>query len=238
MDNENPSPVNFINKCLEIKPYNCLICGKQAGKENLRSPGEKDISAFVTAFGIRGACNNFDKSAYDDVFDFNNNAMKNNEVSIKWHPGCYSPLTNSKDLSFFKDNQSNEDSSQKPLINLKDACIFCGYIKHNNDNKLIFLQYESVIQKIKNKFESKGDLEFKRKIGGSFKNLPALDAKYHHGCYNKYLSEKCTEPRSESVHNIAFQQLTNYLNLLLEVGRALEIPKLLKTYNCYLQENN
>ena len=70
--------------------------------------------------------------------------------------------------------------------------------------------------------------KFKRKIGGSFENLPALYAKYHHKCYKKYLSEKCTEPRSESIHNIAFQQLTNYLNPLLE-GRALEIPQLLKT---------
>ena len=112
---------------------------------------------------------------------------------------------------------------------MKDACIFCGYIKHNNDKKLILLQYETVIQIIKKKCESKDDLEFKRKVGGSFENLPALDAKYHHGCYNKYLSERCTEPRSESVHNIAFQQLTNYLNPLLEEGRALEIPQLLKT---------
>ena len=47
MENEEPSPVKLINRCLEIKPYNCLICGKRAGKENLRSPGEKGISAFV-----------------------------------------------------------------------------------------------------------------------------------------------------------------------------------------------
>ena len=94
------------------------------------------------------------------------------EVSIKWHSSCYSAFTNSKNLSFFKDNQSNEETtsilndfdgtyerSQKPLISLKDACIFCGYIKHNNDKKLILLQYERVIQKIKSKCESKGDLE-------------------------------------------------------------------------------
>ena len=131
MENEEPSPVKLINRrCLEIKPCNYLICGKRAGKENLRSPGKKGISAFVTALGIGGACNNFDKSTYDDVFDFNNNTLKNNEVSIKWHPSCYSTLTNSKNISFFKDNQSNEEStsplnnadetsarSQKPLIN-------------------------------------------------------------------------------------------------------------------------
>ena len=89
MENEEPRPVKSINRrCLEIKPYNCLIWGKRAGKENLRSPEEKGISAFVTALGTRGACNNFDKSANDDAFDFNNNTLKNNEVSIKWHPSC------------------------------------------------------------------------------------------------------------------------------------------------------
>ena len=69
---------------------------------------------------------------------------------------------------------------------------------------MVLLQYESVIQKIKNKCESKGDLEFNRKIGDNFKNLPTPDAKYNHWCYNKYFSEKYTEPRSESIHNIPF----------------------------------
>ena len=54
------------------------------------------------------------------------------------------PLPTLKIYSFLKAiNQSNEESttplndtdetsirSQKPLINLKDACIFSGYIKH------------------------------------------------------------------------------------------------------------
>ena len=103
MENEEPSPMKLLNRrCLEIKPYNCLIFGKRAAKENLRSPEEKGISAFVTALGIRGACNNFYKSAYDNVFDFNNNILRN-KVSIKWHPSCYSTFTNSKNLSFFKD---------------------------------------------------------------------------------------------------------------------------------------
>ena len=121
---------------------------------------------------------------------------------------------------------------------MKDGCIFCGFIKYNNNKKLILLQYESVIQKIKSKWESKGDLEFKRKIGGSFENLPAFNAKYHHGYYKKHLLEKCTETRFELVNNIVFQQLTNYLNPLLDKGRALEIPQLLKTCKFYLQENS
>ena len=73
MENKEPSPVKLINgRCLEIKPYNCI----------LRCPGEKGIPAFVTAPGIRGACNNFGKSAYNDIFDCNNNTLENNEVSV------------------------------------------------------------------------------------------------------------------------------------------------------------
>ena len=103
MKYEEPSPVKLINRCLEIKPYNCLIFEKRAEKENLRSPREKDISAFVTGLGLRGGCSNFGKkSAYNDVFDFNNNTLKNNEVSIKWHLGYYSTFTNSKNASFLR----------------------------------------------------------------------------------------------------------------------------------------
>ena len=57
---------------------------------------------------------------------------------------------------------------------------FSVYVKHDKDKKLVLLQYESVIQKIKNKCELKGDLELKRKIGGNFENLPTPDAKYDH----------------------------------------------------------
>ena len=69
--------------------------------------------------------------------------MKNNEASVTWRLRCNSTFTKSRNLSFFKDNQSNEERtsplndtvvtsarSEKPFINLKDACIFCGYLKH------------------------------------------------------------------------------------------------------------
>ena len=54
MENEEPRPVKLINRrCLELKPYNCLICEKQAGKENVKSLGEEGVSAF----GIRAKSN-------------------------------------------------------------------------------------------------------------------------------------------------------------------------------------
>ena len=39
---ESSSPVKlFYKKHLEIKSYNCVICGKRAGQDVLRSPTEK-----------------------------------------------------------------------------------------------------------------------------------------------------------------------------------------------------
>ena len=70
-------------------------------------------------------------------------------------------------LPYYRRNEKSTspfNDTGRTLIKLKDACIFWEYIKHNNDKKLILLQYETVIQKIKNKCESKDDLEFKRKL--------------------------------------------------------------------------
>lgn len=146
MEYEEPSPVKLINRCLEIKPYNCLIFEKRAEKENLRSPREKGISAFVTGLGLRGGCSNFGKkSAYNGVFDFNNNTLKKNEVSIKWDLGYYSTFTDSKNVKTINQMRKSTSSfdtdgtttrSQKPLTNLIDVCIFLGYIKHKNDKKV------------------------------------------------------------------------------------------------------
>ena len=44
MDEEENRPVKLIKKeCLEVKSYNCIICGKRAGKDGLRTPTEKGI---------------------------------------------------------------------------------------------------------------------------------------------------------------------------------------------------
>ena len=84
MENEEPNPVKLINRtCLDIKSYNCLIYGKWAGKQILRDLREKGIWGFAAALGIKGDWNNFNKISCDDVFNFNNNSLKNNEVSKK-----------------------------------------------------------------------------------------------------------------------------------------------------------
>ena len=74
-------------------------------KMSRKRKSQKSRRKFVAALGIRGAWNEFDKSAYDNVLYFNNKTLKYNEISIKWSPSCYPTFTSSKNLSFFKFNQ-------------------------------------------------------------------------------------------------------------------------------------
>ena len=45
------------------------------------------------------------------------------------------------------------------------------------------MQYQSVIDKLKNQCKVKNDTKFKMKLGVSFDDLPAYDAKYHLKCF-------------------------------------------------------
>ena len=54
------SPIKLFHKvALEVKAYNCIVCGKRAGNENLRTPGQKGLATFVSALQIRGECRYF-----------------------------------------------------------------------------------------------------------------------------------------------------------------------------------
>ena len=102
---------------------------------------------------------------------------------------------------------------------------------------MILLQFEHVINKIKQRCEANGDDELKRKIGGNFENLPAYDAKYHLKCYNKYMAKETEKGEKEpSVHDSAFELLVDYIDPLLEEGRALEMTSLLSILKLLLKE--
>ena len=46
------------------------------------------------------------------------------------------------------------------------------------------MQYQSVIDKLKNQCKVKNDTKSKMKLGVSFDDLPAYDAKYHLKCFH------------------------------------------------------
>lgn len=239
---ESPVKVYHNQTSLDVKPYNCLICGRRSGDETLRKPGEKGVYTFITALETRGNCNGFTLTDYQTVFNFEIKKLQEGEDRVRWHPKCYSTFTNSTNLKYLclKEPEKQQEEvtrtrSQKPLIDLQKCCMFCGFRKHKNDTKLIILQYENVISKIEKACIDKGDDEFKRKIGGNFKDLPALDARYHHKCYLDYTYKETRQCRP-SLHDDAFSLLCDWIDLKLGEGRAIEIVNLLSRYQKILEE--
>ena len=61
----------------------------------------------------------------------------------------------------------------------------------------------------------KNDIELRRKIGGDFSKLPALDAKYHASCYKAYMRPLDNNAAPiETPHDIAFTLLMQYMDPL------------------------
>ena len=70
---DTASPIKLFHKvALEVKACNCIVYGKRAGNENLKTPGQKGLAIFVSTLQIRGECNGngFPKHAYSNIFDF------------------------------------------------------------------------------------------------------------------------------------------------------------------------
>ena len=129
--------------------------------------------------------------------------------------------------------------SAAPSIDLKTKCMFCGYKKHNNDKHLVQIQYEHAIQKLKERCREKRDVQFEARIGENFSNLPALDAKYHRSCYTMYMKDhQHNKDVQESVHDVCFNILVDYMDPLLFEGRALDTQTLLNRYKSHLKEKN
>ena len=246
MESEECSPVKLFNGSrLQVKSYNCLICGNRSQNETLRKPGAQGVSTFIECLKLKGFCNGYPVDSYDSWFNLEENtATIEGENSVRWHPRCYSNFTNPDALKKYMTDESDESNeretrSQKPLIDLKNCCMFCGYRKHKNDTKLKLLQYESVIDKIEKVCNGTNDNDLRRKIGGDFKNLPAYDAKYHLKCYVKYISQKSTTKTDESnVHDIAFNKLINEVGHEILEGRAIKVKTLLSRFHELLKEED
>ena len=90
--------------------------------------------------------------------------------------------------------------SQKPLINLKENCMFCTFKKHKKESRLVEVQYDDVIKNIEEQCNTIKDEELRLRIGGDFSKLPAFEARYHPGCYKSIFRTK--KDREKSVHDI------------------------------------
>ena len=68
----------------------------------------------------------------------------------------------------------------------------------------------------------KNDFEIIRRVGGEFRKLVALDARYHKGCHSKYTAEeKKNSEQPIDPHNAAFMELLDTIQPELEKGKAI-----------------
>ena len=124
----------------------------------------------------------------------------------------------------------------KPLIDLKTHCMFCGCKKRKKEAKLVLIQFESAIQNIEKQCDLKEDQELRRTIGGDFSKLPAFDAKYHPNCYKSYMREHKEQEREKVVHDICFEYLIPEIDAYIQSCRAVKLKVLLERYKEYLQQ--
>ena len=128
----------FTRKNVDIKAYNCLICGQKGGKEGLRKPQEKGIATFIKSLNLQNECNGCNVSYFLPFVDWISETD-----SVCWHPKCYSTFCNPKYLSFvtsqesgpLHDNQEPGPSSSQsratrasnPQFRIREVSIICGF---------------------------------------------------------------------------------------------------------------
>ena len=95
-----------------------------------------------------------------------------------------------------------------------------------------------MLKSIQNQCEAKNDIEFKLKIGGDFSKLPVYEARYHPSCYKLYMKPIERTPKIESSHDVAFSKLLEYMDPVIESGRALSLKTLLSHFKDNLRDSD
>ena len=245
---ENASPIKLAKEkqTPTLSAFNCLICGKNAKKGTLRNPKEQGLKSFINALVIRGYCNKYQVSDFEDFIDFQSKSWKKGVSDVHWHPECYGSYTSRQNLSKSrKEDIVGEEQatysgtrSQNQSINFKTQCFFCGFKKKNQSKKLSRLELDDVLKSIQNQCEAKNDIEFKLKIGGDFSKLPVYEARYHPSCYKLYMKPIERTPKIESSHDVAFSKLLEYMDPVIESGRALSLKTLLSHFKDNLRDSD
>ena len=76
------------------------------------------------------------------------------------------------------------------------------------------MQYQSVIDKLKEQSKGKNDTEFEMKVGVSFDDLPSYDTKYLLKCFNTYMRDNKSDQTS-TMHQNCFKLLICQIDPLL-----------------------
>ena len=99
------------------------------------------------------------------------------------------------------------------------------------------MQYQSVIDKLKKQCKVKNNTKFEMKVGVSFDDLPAYDAKYHLKCFNTYMRDSKSD-QSSTMHQYYFKLLIRQIDPLVNEARILSMTNLLNQFKSILKDND
>ena len=108
-----------------------------------------------------------------------------------------------------------------PAIDLKKKCMFCGKTNYKGNKTLIRVEHETFWKTLDKIAKEKNDHDLRRKVGGDFSKLPALEVRYpknYHAAYTKCSVEKMTH---KNHYDEAFSNFTPYLDELLTTSELL-----------------
>ena len=195
----NESPVKLFlrkkRKC-GVDASNCFICKKKG--TNLQKPADAGKTSFINALTVRERCGGYNLININEIIDYEQKSFKSSyEDQVRWHKECYSTYVSKSNLKHIRqednhdseltsssaNNESMLTTSATPAIDLKKKCMFCDKTNYKGNKILIQLEYETFWKTLDKIAKEKNDHDLRRKVGGDFSKLPALETRYHKNCH-------------------------------------------------------
>ena len=115
--------------------------------------------------------------------------------------------------------------------------MFCDKTNYKGNKTLIRVKYETFWKTLDKIAKEKNDLDLRRKVGGDFSKLPALEARYHKNCHAAYTKCSVEKMTHKNHYDEAFSNFTPYLDELLNEFRAIKLSTILTKYINLLVES-
>ena len=99
--------------------------------------------------------------------------------------------------------------------------MFCDKTNYKGNKTLILVEYGTFWKTLDKIAKEKNDHDLRRKVGGDFSKLPALEARYHKNCHAAYTKRSLEKMTHKNHYDEAFLNFTPYLDGLLNDFRAI-----------------
>ena len=225
---------------------NCFICKKKG--TNMRKPGNAGKTSFINALTVRERCGGYNLIDLNEIIDYEQKSFKSPyEDQVRWHKECYSTYVSKSNLKHIRqeDNHDSELTSSSannesmltrsaiPAIDLKKKCMFCDKTNYKGNKTLIRIEYETFWKTLDKIAKEKNDHDLRRKVGGDFSKLPAMEARYHKNCHAAYTKHSVEKMTHKNHYDEAFSNFTPYLDDF----RTIKLSSILTKYIDLLAES-